>query len=292
MADDFALGAALTTAGQGLGHMSDTMFAAQIQAANNAQRADLEHQRMQFEQEKATAQEKETARAHDLEHQDRQDTNERQAKYQEGELALRGKEVDYTGQRTAAEVANMGDEMRHRGVQEQQENEKIGIERDKANEASGKGAGAADKAGAEHVQKQITEAEAELKKLNPGDTDVSLLPGDQGKQYKATKAKVDALKGQLAHINAKLSAAGKMNAPLGGGEDPQGIDTEMTDVATGVAPKQEPGKAPKEKVAPKVNVAAIPPGAISLLKGNPSTAIRVQFDQKYGQGAAAQILGE
>lgn len=284
MADDFALGAALSTAGQGLGHMSDTMFAAQIQAANNAQRADLEHQRMQFDQEKAAAQEKETARAHDLEHSDRQSSQEESARYHDIEANLRGKEVDYTGQRTAAEVANMADETRHRGVQEAQENEKIGIERDKANNESGKGAGAADKAAETIAQHDLTQAQEAVKKVNPDNIDPSKMTDDQHKAFMTAmrtqneaQAKLDAIRGRLIH-------AGKLNmAPYGSGDQGvAGVDPDLMKAmpTNGVAPKENP------KASPKPAAAAAPKFPMDAA-GNPGAVIRDksgnQFQSVNGQ---------
>lgn len=252
MADDYALGAALETAGSGLSNMSNNMFKAQIDAANNAQHADLERMKMQYEQEKGNAQQAETARAHDLEHSDRQSAQAETARYHDTEADLRGKEVGFTGQRTAAEVANMSDEARHRGVEEAQGAEKIDIERNKAANEAGKGQGAADKAAEAVAQHDLTQAQEAVKKVNPDNIDPAKMTDDQHKAFMTAmrtqnekQAKLDAIRGRLIH-------AGKLDlAPYGSGDQGvAGVDPDLMKAMPenpGIAPKENPKGSPKPK---------------------------------------------
>lgn len=296
MADNFALGNALMTFGQTGGNAINQYFNEQIGAAQHAQEQTLKMLQFKSEQDLKERQLSETGRAHDLEHTDRQATEQANAKYHEGELAntaqRNANEKDYQGNeiavnrgRLANEEANTASEIGHRGVEEKQGEEKIEIDRQKAlNEANAhKGEGAALKAGQEVYEKQIKDLKEQIHQLNPDNA--SVLPDE-------TKSKVDALNSQLkqlteahGHNLADQSRINKLDAPMAGNEiapkDPgsQGLGAAIDDARAHPKPVAGPSKAAQITQTKPSGTAAKPmplqPGARTAT--NPQTGEKLQL---------------
>lgn len=302
MADEQALGNALMTFGQTGGNAVNQYFNEQIGAAQKAQENTLNMLKFRAEQDDKLQTRTETARHNVADETNAAKKTEQEGLYQQGELGVKQGEAADTAKYHQGELAVRGGELAnqqrnttseigHRTAEEQEADARLALEADKNKRAGGD---AADKAAGELRRTQISHVDEQIKKLNPDGVDVKMLPDDKQQSIKALQKQRDDLNRAEGHALAGESAAGRLNAPLTGPNDPnaQGVDNEMADRATDIAPRTQPGKGGKPGEAVKADLSAVPSGALNYLKSNPTTAVKVQFDLKYGKGAALQVLGE
>lgn len=287
MADNQAMGAALYQLGQGISGASDAYFGGQIKAAQIAQATALKTMQAQAQMELKQNANAETAKYHAdtiAQRAAAEAAREKEAAakqnqtdlYQKGELGIRGKEVANTDAFHKAQLA--------------QGEEKIKIEREKADKAAG-GKPTALQKGLTIANREVKNAEEAMKAALPAGVDPNTLSGAAKENYLKVKTQLNDAMQKRSVLTKQLQQLGALQPPPLG--DPGASEQDRIDSGAnlGVAPANPPAQATTKPASAKAP-ANIPSGAIAYLKQNDSPLLRQQFDQKYGQGSAASVLGE